>query len=481
MLLIWGTVSYFLYSFFNLTDDTYIYLTYARNFIESGELSFNKGDLTYGFTSPLWLALIIILSPIFKNILLIPTFLSISFAIAYLLLWWRIINLEEINFKHKLLFFTIISLDPNLVKHAYTGLETTAVYFFSLLLLYYFILRNRKNNNSVFIGILIGLAYLVRPDLMLFIVILFLFNYKSVFSNKNAISILISLIIIVPWLIFSKMYFGGFFPSTFYAKGADYPIGRYFVTNLVSSFSILSITYFAPLVILILKMITQRKDSLSATSNNYNLTLIALTLSYILFYSLTISNEFVFSRYFSMLFPAFFLALLFSLRIMPTGKKFNISAKAYYLIPIYFLIVSFLHSTFYKAIYRDSELTENKIIAWVNDNTTSEDHVYRDRIGKIAFLTNRYIVDPVGIINKDISKYKLNNEVAIYYKKKNTSVFINPHKSDFLAIQKKFPNSIVLLDSFPSMGKSLVRQSLIERLKQNESNVAYNKIYRVNW
>ena len=36
-------------------DDTYIYLQYARNFINGDGMSFNAGDPSYGFTSPLWL------------------------------------------------------------------------------------------------------------------------------------------------------------------------------------------------------------------------------------------------------------------------------------------------------------------------------------------------------------------------------------------------------------------------------------------
>jgi hypothetical protein len=41
-----------------LVDDTYIHLVYARNLAEAGEFSFNRGDPTYGATSPLWVGLL---------------------------------------------------------------------------------------------------------------------------------------------------------------------------------------------------------------------------------------------------------------------------------------------------------------------------------------------------------------------------------------------------------------------------------------
>lgn len=45
------------YRFFE-PDDLYIYLQFVRNLIGRGELSFNAGEPTYGFTSPLWLFLL---------------------------------------------------------------------------------------------------------------------------------------------------------------------------------------------------------------------------------------------------------------------------------------------------------------------------------------------------------------------------------------------------------------------------------------
>ena len=42
----------------SMTDDTYIHMQYARNLAEAGELSFNRGDPSYGATSPLWVGML---------------------------------------------------------------------------------------------------------------------------------------------------------------------------------------------------------------------------------------------------------------------------------------------------------------------------------------------------------------------------------------------------------------------------------------
>ena len=42
----------------SMTDDTFIHMQYARNLAETGELSFNRGDPSYGATSPLWVGML---------------------------------------------------------------------------------------------------------------------------------------------------------------------------------------------------------------------------------------------------------------------------------------------------------------------------------------------------------------------------------------------------------------------------------------
>ena len=149
--------------------------------------------------------------------------------------------------------------------------------------------------------------------------------------------------------------------------------------------------------------------------------------------------------------------------------------------PIYFLIISAAHSSVYRKIYTDSERTEDRIIQWVKNETTPNDRIYRDRIGKIGFYSMRYIVDPVGLINKDISKYRLAQNICDFIRMKNTTIMIAPKSLDYYSVQKAFPDKVTLLDSFQTMGKPLVRQYLSEKYYHGGQKTSFVKIYRIKW
>ena len=135
-----------------------------------------------------------------------------------------------------------------------------------------------------------------------------------------------------------------------------------------------------------------------------------IIISFIMFYSLVINNEFVYARYYCIVFP--FLSFLFieivmkcvSNKIIPAGI---VSAVSLLLIIWFSLIGS--------RIYTTTETTEDKIIEWVNNNTSPNTKIERGRIGKIAFYTDRYIVDPMGIIDPEIINYHKTHSIADYY------------------------------------------------------------------
>ncbi len=61
-----------------LTDDTYIFLRYARNIAEGNGAVFNLGERVEGFTSPLWTFLLAGLAPLCANLETLVTALSLA-------------------------------------------------------------------------------------------------------------------------------------------------------------------------------------------------------------------------------------------------------------------------------------------------------------------------------------------------------------------------------------------------------------------
>ncbi|MDP3148718.1 MAG: hypothetical protein Q8N83_06260 [Ignavibacteria bacterium] len=449
------------------------------NIINRGELSFNPGELTYGFTSPLWLFLIVVINLVIHNILLVPTLLSIIFGMAYITLWWIIITKIIHQRTLQIYALLLVSIDPNLLKHTYTGLETTAVYFFSLAILYVFFIR--EHPNSFLMGVIIGFSILIRPDLLLISILIHLINNKRILSDEFFKVLAGAAILVIPWLIFAYFYFGTFLPSTFYAKGADYPIGRYFIANIKASLMIFLGTYLFVFIQLLVLGRSRLKEFSNTRFQRYYTFLIVLIASYLLFYSLTISNEFIFSRYYCIVFPPIFLGLFLFLDLQQNTKMQKIRSIMYYLIPVYFLFISSFHAGIYRQIYFESEKAEDQIIKWTIKNTKTDDRIYRDRIGKIGFLTQRYIVDPVGLINPGISKYRLKGDIVSFLKMKKTTILIGPKLNDEIELERKIPKNIFLLDSIATRDNFLVRQQFIKMLNMKPNNIVYCKISKIQW
>jgi len=415
--------------------------------------------------------MLVLLQGLFGQMVIIPSLLSLACAIAYILIWNKILDKSLMSMKRKILLLVFICLDPNLLKHTYTGIETTAVYFITVLIIYRFFVVQQPS--SLISGLIIGVAVLIRPEFLLFGILLFLFDSRSLLSPKIVHVVSGIGVIIIPWIGFSYYYFGNALPLTFFAKGADYPIGRNFLVNILSSLSILGSSYLV--LFLLLGYIYVR----SASSEVRKLLYFALIMlcSFILFYSVTISNEFVFSRYYVMCIPPLFYVLVLSVQ-NDQGSTF-IYKSLLFILPLTFLLASLLHSQVYASIYHESETTEDKIIFWIQKNTKKNERIYRDRIGKIAYATDRYIVDPVGLINREISDYRRKGELCNFILKKRTDILISSKKEEISYFETIFKSRINLLYSIPTRDNFLVRQTLMNTLKKADSTQVYTNIYRI--
>ena len=68
--------------FFFSPDDYYIYLRFVRNLVDHGELSFNAGSPTYGFTSVLWLFVLTAGATLTGQALMAGKVVSLAAAVA---------------------------------------------------------------------------------------------------------------------------------------------------------------------------------------------------------------------------------------------------------------------------------------------------------------------------------------------------------------------------------------------------------------
>lgn len=474
LLVVFVILSFYEYGSFKLVDDTYIYLQYARNIILHHQVAFNIGEKSYGFTSPLWLMLIVIGELLSNLSTTVPEILSIIFSCLTIIIWWQILKKYNLRAISVTILLLVIILDPNLLKHSHIGMETTLGYFLSSLLILLFFYTEVGENLGT-IGIVIGLFVLTRPESILLSVILCLWLYsRKKISIQNIVKVFIyATFVILPWILFSLLYFHQIFPSTFGAKGASYPLGLRFAQHSVTELEILIGNYFIPIV-LISFLTLKYKDIREITKWTFLIFII-----YFLFYSVFLSNELVYARYFCIIFPVLNFNFVVALQKINFEKILNV-VLSFFLMSI-FLMQSLVYSSLNNKFFKQGETLEDRIVRWVNSNTSPNSVIVRGRIGKIGYLTGRKILDPVGLINPEITKYYLKGDVANFYKKEKPDYFIGDN-FDRMISGLKNGAKVSLLEEFQSTS-NLLRNYLGNKFIKNGlgPKTTYQKIYHVEW
>ena len=470
LLTIFIVLSFYEYGSFKLVDDTYIYLQYARNIIYHHQVAFNLDEKSYAFTSPLWLTLIVIGSLVSGTSLYIPEILSVLFSSGTIVVWWYLLKKYDLSNQSITFLILFILLDPNLLKHSHIGMEAALSYFLSSLLLYICFFTKNKWKPQI-IGAIVGLFYLVRPESLLLsaFIIIWLYKERAIIKKDILKILLFALLINLPWIIFSLLYFHRFFPSTFGAKGASYPLGLKFSQHSISELKILLGNYIVQ-IIFIVYFSVKYKDIRYTTSWTF-----AIIFSYCLFYSLSLSNELVYARYFCIIFP------ILNFNFISAAKKINFKRKFTFILVSTLLVLLFLQSIIFSSInnryFYNGEHLETEIINWVNSNTNPHSLIVRGRIGEIAYQTNRRILDPVGLINPEITQYYLNKRIVDFYIKEKPDYFIGDSYDNIIK-ELKPEAKITLMAEFKN-GGGLLRNYLSN---QNDlENNDYQKIYHLVW
>lgn len=463
-------LAYLIYGHAQLVDDNYIYLQYARHFIEHGELSFNLGEKSYAFTSPLW-QIIYIIAYYFVQSAYIAPFLSLSFAVATILFCF--FSLKNL-FKEKLLILPviiIISFDPIFIKHIFNGMETTFASLFSYLILLGVIITG-KFKKEFSLGLIFGLFILVRPEsLILSFLTLLYFLLSGKLKLKGLIKITVSaLIVCLPWFLFAYFYFGKILPDTFGAKGGDYPLGASFIKNLFDVFKIFGGNYIALLIISLFSI--NRFVSFYKSDKLKYFLLFLIVVSYVLFYSLVISNETIYARY--LFIPAtviilFFILFIKEISVPPSSPKIK-----YFLAAFLLIITSVFYSRLDKHLLENSKATQSSIIQWVIENTPQNSYISYGVIGELGYKTQRRIFDTQGLINRDISSYYTSGRIAEYFHMKKPDYLIEAQEKRVNELHQ-YAN-IELKKEFVLDPRFLLRHVLSSR-----SSIDTLRIYKLIW
>jgi len=209
-------------------DDPFITYRYAQNLANGLGFVYNQGSRVQSTTTPLFTIILAALYPFWADIPHLAIFLgAFSLAIGAIFLWELAQTLQTpiVGWASLLLFPTFPLLLPTL------GSETP-IYLAFCLGAFTFYSRRRYDVSAIFSA----LAVLSRPDGVLIPLILAAHYLILIRQQIPWRSILIFLILTLPWFIFAWGYFGSPIPATLAAKqqqGIMY-ISQRFVPGLLT-------------------------------------------------------------------------------------------------------------------------------------------------------------------------------------------------------------------------------------------------------
>jgi len=243
------------YQYNFVSDDAFILLRYAKNFIHGEGLVFNTNERVEGFTSLLWVLLLSIFGKLHIDLLLSARFLGIVAGVITIILTYLLsVNLNKAQGSSPSVIILLpplmLALNGAFACWAGSGMETTL--FVCLIVGSFWALANRK---LILSAALISASILARPEGIVMFGLFFFFLLIHARQNKiednvkkRWIGCLIGCVgVIVALFLFRRLYFGEWFPNTFYAKTGG---GWYQVVRGLKYFSEYASDYEGLLVIL---------------------------------------------------------------------------------------------------------------------------------------------------------------------------------------------------------------------------------------
>lgn len=419
-------------------DDTWIHLTYARNFAEHGEWAFRLGEPSAGSTAPLWTLL-----------LSLGFFIDLGPYVWTFFLGWLMLTLLAITAEasaRKLLdaykpgvpwvgiFF---SFAWHLTWAATSGMETLLH-----ALLIFIVLTSILNGSRRYLtlGLFAGLSVWVRPDGMTLLgpILFAVFFTESDWKSRGKSALLVAIgfgALFLPYLLFNLAISGNPMPNTFYAKQAEYQADW-----LKNPLSKRVIEYSLPIIASpFLALMPGVLGWVVAAIRNRNwgaLAGVIWFLGYILIYFLRLP-PYQHGRYIIPSFPVLYLWGLLGMAGYIVGAKSN-------------PLLSFLWKTLVavlSAVFlvlggvqngNDVSWVETEMVAtarWVEGNLPPDAIFAVHDIGAMGFFTSNPLVDLAGLVDPEVIPF-IRDEARL-------ADYLNDRSVDFLVVPPGFYGDLI--------------------------------------
>ncbi|MCP4761578.1 MAG: glycosyltransferase family 39 protein [archaeon] len=430
-------------------EDSLIILRYVKNLVINGNFAFNISNPTYSITCPLWGIILSIPNYFlddFNNYRLVSTIFSLVIGYLLLAVVYLYAKLEFVQYP--MLPVLLLALDPYLIWCCSNANEM-ACYIIFLILSFYFYKKETNNKHLFFSSVFAGLAFLVRPEaILLFVLIPFmLITDKRENLKRTLLTHFIGFfLVILPWFVFAKIYYGSFIPLTISAKAAPpgyswFHTFKFFSVNLIK-------TYLIEIVFLFTALFYINNFKEKFYKNRMEILLIGGTLSLYLF---KLREASIPNRYILVFSP--FLIILSCKALHFIYRRINDSkiSKDFFIgILICFLLTINIGFYISRANRNKSYMKYIDVCKWVKSNLPADSKIFSGMIGAPAYFTDNYIVDD-GIITPS----------AIPYRKKEISLeeLLQNEKVEYVLTIKGGLNKEYLEMVYSSSGKLPIKSS----------------------
>jgi hypothetical protein len=406
------------------TDDAFIHYRFARNLAGGEGFSFNPGTPTYGDTSPLWVLAVAGLGDRLVAWGVAPrspadatagglvdgadAWRLASKLIAFVALVAAVVLFYAIaarrfpiprwsGFVVTLLFI----LDPWLIKWGLSGMETALAVAVGLLAWW---LRDRHRNCGrldPWTPLVLGLGALVRPEVVLLLIALIAdvaLSERRRRTGDLVLTLVLSAIVALPWLIYADRTFGTLVPNTLAAR-RDVNYSMLYIMGKMGT--ILASTYLIPFVGCGWAIVRARA---SRSALVFPLLAVGLVLGFYLLWHVSVG-----ARYLLLVTPFITLigygTLVEGLR--PAWRNACLVMAAAALIAVQWGAVRFVTRW---PLGLDARLFE--VAQYLATQTPEDAVVAAHEIGVIGHVGDRKIVDLAGLVSPDLVPFSRTGSVA---------------------------------------------------------------------
>jgi hypothetical protein len=410
--------SFFYYRIGFPLDDAWIHQTYARNLAFLGEWVFSPGQISGGSTSPLWTILISI------GYLIQPSPFLWTFGLGVLSLWFISVFAEITARRHIPSYRTIfpwvgclLIFEWHLVWAAASGMETL---IFSGMVLWVILLLTKEAKSNYFkIGILIGVCIWFRPEGITLLGPAFLVGLMEKVPLRQKLNSLLKIGLgfgglFSLYLLFMLTLTGRPWPTTFYAKQAEYAVlvGQSFIDRfggqLIQPIIGVGSVFLPGAILIFIKAIRQRNWGILA-GFFWLIGMMGL-------YAWRLPVVYQHGRY---TFPSMLVFFTFSCVGMVgffqnTNRKWGWIVKISWKVTtgVILLIFWIYGATIYA---RDVAIIESEMVEtarWVAKNTDEDALIASHDIGALGYFGQHAIVDLAGLITPDVIPF-MSSEIRL--------------------------------------------------------------------